>query len=150
MGAPVTLVSPNASGIDQAVGVGSPLVVAPSRYPSGATALIGGSGNVANASAVGTLTPSATTTAFIAGFEITGAGATVGLPVVVTVSGLLGGTRSYIYTAAAGALLPNSPLLVAFDPPLPASAINTAIVVTCPALGAGNTNNAVVAHGYQA
>lgn len=150
MGAPVTLVAPNSSGIDQPVGVASPLVVADRRYPSGSVPLIAGSGNVANASAAATLTPTATTTAYIAGFQVTGAGATTGLPVVVTVAGLLGGTRSYIYTAAGGALLPNDPLMVAFDPPLPASAVNTAIVVTCPALGAGNTNNAVVAHGYYA
>lgn len=150
MGAPVTLVSPNASGIDQLVSAANPISAAMAPYPPGATPLIGGSGNVANAPAVGTLTPSATTTAYLAGFHVTGAGATVGLPVVVTVAGLLGGTRSYIYTAIAGALLPNTPLQISFDPPLPASAVNTPIVVTCPALGVGNTNNAVVAHGFQA
>jgi hypothetical protein len=30
-----------------------------------------------------------------------------------------------------------------------ASAVNTAIVLTLPSLGAGNTNAAVVAYGYQ-
>lgn len=110
--------------------------------------LIAGSGNVANASAVATLTPSATQTAFIAGFEISGAGATAGLPVTVTVAGLRGGTRSYTYVFATGATVANLPLVVEFQPPLPASAINTAIVVTCPASGAGGTNNTVVAHGF--
>lgn len=151
MGAAVSLVIPDPiTGIDRPVGAAAPFPTSWTPYPSASTPLAAGSGNVANASAVATLTPSATTTAYISGFEVTGAGATAGLPVVVTVVGLLGGTRSYIYTAAVGATLPNSPLLVSFNPPLPASAINTPIVVTCPALGAGNTNNAVVAHGYQA
>lgn len=133
------------SGIDKPVtlvrDVGSP-------YQEGATPLIAGSGNVANASAAATLTPTATTTAYIAGFEVTGAGAPTALPVTVTVAGLLGGTRSYTYSFAAGALVANTPLIVTYLPPLPASAVNTAIVVTCPASGASGTNNTVVAHGF--
>lgn len=117
-------------------------------YPNLATPLIAGSGNVANASAVATLTGTATTTVYISGFEVTGSGATAGLPVTVTVAGLLGGTRSYTYVFAVGALVGNAPLVVPFDPPLPASAVNTAIVVTCPASGTGGTNNTVVAHGF--
>ena len=109
-------------------------------YPN-TTPLIAGSGNVANASAVATLTPSTTTTAYISGFEVTGSGATAGLPVTVTVAGLLGGTRSYTYTFVAGVLVGNTPLIIAYDPPLPASAINTAIVVTCPASGAGGSSS---------
>jgi hypothetical protein len=135
------------SGIDKPVTlvreVGAP-------YLEGATALIAGSGNVANASAAATLTGTATTTVYITGFEVTGSGSTAGLPVTVTVAGLLGGTRSYTYSFVAGVLVANVPLVVAFYPALPASAINTAIVVTCPAGGAGNTNNTVVAHGFYA
>lgn len=115
----------------------------------GLTALINASGNKANASAVATLTPAATATAYLSGFEVTGAGATAGLPVSVTVTGILGGTLTYTYDFAVGALVGNLPLIVDFDPPLPASAINTPIVVTCPASGAGGTNNCVVAHGFQ-
>ena len=114
------------------------------------TPLIAGSGNVANASAAATLTGAATTTVYLAGFEVTGAGATAASVVTVTVAGLLGGTRSYTYTFPAGATVACQPLIVTFDPPLPASAVNTAIVVTCPAGGAGNTNNTVVAHGFYA
>lgn len=127
----------NADGSDPTLG-----------YPSGSTPLVAGSGNVANASAVATLTGAALTTVYISGFEVSGSGATAGLPVIVTVAGLLGGTRSYIYTFEAGVLVGNKPLVVQFAPPLPASAVNTAIVVTCPASGAGGTNNAVVAHGF--
>lgn len=127
----------NADGSDPAIG-----------YPASSVALAAGTGNVANAAAVATLTGTATTTVYISGFEITGSGATAGLPVLVTVAGLLGGTRTYVYTFEAGVLVGNKPLTVQFAPPLPASAINTAIVVTCPASGAGGTNNSAVAHGF--
>lgn len=120
-----------------------------SVYPN-TTPLIAGSGNVANASAVATLTGSSSTKVYLSGFEVTGSGATAALPVTVTVAGLLGGTRSYTYNFASGALVGNTPLIVAFDPPLPASAVNVDIVVTCPASGAGGTNNTVVAHGFHA
>lgn len=119
-----------------------------SLYPATATSVISASGNVANATASATLAGVAAKTTYISGFEVTGAGATVGLPVVVTVTGLTT-TLSYIYSAIAGALLANTPLLVAFSPPLPASGVSTSIVVSCPPLGLGNTNNAVVARGYQ-
>jgi len=68
-------------------------------FNANAVPLIAGSGNVAAASAVATLTGTASTTVYIAGFEVTGSGATAGLPVTVTVAGLLGGTRHYTYTS---------------------------------------------------
>jgi hypothetical protein len=127
----------------------TPLLANPSTpYPSAATPITAASGNVANSSGVATLVGAASKTTYITGFEITGSGATVGLPVVATVAGVITGTLSYIYTAVTGVLAPNTPCVVAFNPPIPSSTTNTDIVVTCPALGAGNTNNAVVAHGY--
>jgi hypothetical protein len=117
-------------------------------FPSGAVPLAAGSGNVAAAVAAATLVAVAQKTAYISGFEVTGSGATAGLPVQVTVTGLLGGTLTYVYTAEAGVLVGNKPLIVEFNPPLPASALNTNIVVSCPSLGAGNTNNTVNAHGF--
>lgn len=118
------------------------------NWNANATPIIAGSGNVAAASAVATLTGTVATRVFIAGFEVTGSGATAGLPVTVTVAGLLGGTQNYTYTFASGVLVGNAPLIVFYDPPLPASGFNTAIVVTCPSGGAGATNNTVVAHGF--
>jgi len=147
MGLAVTLVDNSApSGLP--ISSANPLPMSSAAYPSGATPLSAGSGNVANASAVATLTPASGKTAYITGFQISGAGATVALPVSVTVVGLLGGTRTFTYTAIAGALLANTPLLVNFPYPIPASAVDTNIVVTCPALGAGNTNNTVNAQGF--
>lgn len=116
--------------------------------PGGATRTTSSSGNVAAASAVATLTSAVGRTMFITGFEVTGAGATAGAVVNVTVTGTIGGTMTYTYTAATGATVANTPLIVEFPLPIPASATNTNIVVTCPSLGAGNTNNTVVAHGY--
>jgi len=126
-----------------------PVTMPASGIPAGATPLVSASGNVANASAVATLAGAAGKTTYISGFEITGGGATAAALVSATVAGLLGGTATYTYGAVTGAAAVNAPLVVVFTPPLPASAVNTAIVVTLPALGAGNTNAAVVAHGYR-
>lgn len=120
-----------------------------SDYPAGATAIAPASGSVANANAVATLAGVSAKTTYITGFEITSSGATVGTVVTITVTGTITGTLTYIYAAPAGVLLMGTPLFVEFSKPIPASAANTAIVVTLPALGTGNTNAAVVAHGYQ-
>jgi hypothetical protein len=117
--------------------------------PPGATQIQTSSGNVANAAAVATLAGAASVTTYITGFEVTAAGATAGLPVIVTVAGISGGTLSYIFVFPAGVLVGAVPLVVEFAAALPASAANTAIVVTCPAGGAGNTHAAVTAHGYR-
>lgn len=114
----------------------------------GATQVKGSSGNVANASGVATLTSTATKTAYISGFQVTGSGATAASVISVTVAGLLGGTSTYTMTIPAGATVAVTPLIVSFYPPLPASAVNTDIVVTAPAFGAGNTNATVNAQGF--
>ena len=119
-----------------------------SSLPTGAVHVINASGNKAAATATATLAGVAAKTNYLAGFSVTGTGATAALPAIVTVTGILGGTLSYIYGFAAGALVANRPLVVAFDPPIPASAVNTAIAVSCPTSGTGGTHNAVVAHGY--
>lgn len=107
------------------------------------------SGNVAAASAVATLAAAAGKTTYITGFDVTGGGAVAALLAQLTVSGLLGGTATYILGVLAGVALANPPLSVRFNPPLPASALNTPIVVTVPSLGTGNTNSCVVAYGFQ-
>lgn len=116
---------------------------------SGVDELTASSGNVANASAAATLAAAAGETTYITGFEITASGATAAAVVTVTVTGTIGGTLSYTFVAPAGATAQATPLVVEFPRPIPASAANTAIVVTLPALGAGNTNATVVAHGFR-
>jgi ribosomal protein L18 len=123
--------------------------VSPASLPTGATQITGGSGSVAAASAVATLAAAAAKTTWITGFTVTAAGATAGASVSLVVSGLLGGSLTYVYTAPAGATVPGPVLNVQFATPLPASAVNTAIAVTLPSLGTGNLAASVVAYGYQ-
>lgn len=141
--------STSGNPVEQKSTAGAAHVLATSSYPAGATAITAASGNVAAATAAATLAAVAGKTTHIAGFSITGAGATTALPVIVTVTNTITGTLSYTYVAVAGVLLANTPLHVQFNPPIPASATNTTIVVSCPTLGAGNTHNAAVAYGYR-
>lgn len=118
------------------------------NLPSGG--VIGGaSGNVANASAVATLAGASGKTTYIMGFECTASGATAASVQNLTVTGILGGTKTYTFVFPSGATAQATPLVVEFPTPLPASATNTAIVVTLPAGGAGNTNASCNAHGFQ-
>jgi hypothetical protein len=122
---------------------------APGGIPVGATMFTAASGNVANASAAATITATAAVLGYCTGFTITAAGATAASIVNATVTGLIGGTMTFTFGAAAGATVMSAPLVVSFPKPIPASAVNTAIVVTLPALGAGNTNAAVTIHGFK-
>lgn len=127
----------------------NPAPVSVGPYPANATAIIAGSGVVAAAAAVATLDSDLAKTTYIAGLLIAGGGATAAALVDVTIAGLLGGTRTFVHGAVAGAAEKNPDVLLTFDPPLPASAVDTDIVVTCPSLGAGNAKNSVTAWGYK-
>lgn len=117
-------------------------------YPDQTTPVHAASGNVANAAAAASLAAVAGKTAWCTGFEITAGGATAAALVLAALSGIRGGTATFIFGAPAGATAQAVPLYGRFDMPIPASAINTAITITLPALGAGNTNAAVVIHGF--
>jgi len=106
------------------------------------------SGNVAASVATASMPASAGRTNFLTGFEITSSGSTVAAVVNVTITGTIGGTLTYVYATVAGVTAINQPLIVQFTSPI-LSTINTAITVSLPSLGAGNTNAAVVVHGYQ-
>jgi hypothetical protein len=116
----------------------------PHQYP-----VAGASGNVAAATAVASLPGASGLTTFLSGFEITSGGATAASCVNATVTGVVGLTLTYSYCAPAGVAAYGLPLIVTFNPPIPANSVNTAISVTLPSLGAGNTNATVTAHGYQ-
>jgi hypothetical protein len=108
------------------------------------------SGNVANATATATLAAGgAKRFTYICGFQATAGGATATAAVNLTVTNVVNGTLTYTFGAVAGAGFPSPPLVVPFSPCLPANAANTAIVVSMPALGTGNTNATVSAWGYQ-
>jgi hypothetical protein len=125
-------------------------------YPTGetgkpATPVNASSGVVAAGAAVATLAAGgANVMTYISGFEWTGTGQTGGPTIAtVVVSGLLGGNLTYNIVSPTGVTVGIAPLIVTFDPPLQASALNTAIVVTASTLGAGSTNSTTNAHGYQ-
>lgn len=113
------------------------------------TPLSASSGQVANGSAVATLAGAAGLTTYITGFQCTALGATGALGVDVTVAGLLGGTATYTFLFPAGVAALATPLIVTFPQPLPASAVNTSIVVTLGASGAGGTKANVNAQGFR-
>lgn len=117
-------------------------------YPAGVTPLTASSGNVAAATATATLAASPTTTAYITGFIVTSGGSTGAAVVNVTVVGVLGGTMTFNYGTLAGVTAINAPLVVQFPNAVPASALDTSIVVSMPTLGTGNTHAAIVAFGY--
>lgn len=124
------------------------LPVTSSEFPTGSTVVNVSSGNVANASAVASMPAVAGKTNYMTGFQLTAGGATAGACVTATVTGLIGGTQNYTFCAATGPAVGSTPLDYSFWPPLPASAANTAITVTLPALGAGNTNATASVQGY--
>jgi hypothetical protein len=120
---------------------------APAPYLS--TQITASSANVANAVASATLAGASGKTTYITGFQVTASGATAGLAVTGTVTGLISGTTSFTFVFPAGVAVAAQPLNYFFDPPIPASAQNTAIVVSVPAGGSGNTNTTVSAQGFQ-
>jgi len=82
--------------------------------PTGATAIAASSADVAAAAAVATLPAVAAVTNYLTGFRIAGTGATAGVGVAVTITGLAAGTLTFVYTAVAGAILANTPLEIVF------------------------------------
>jgi hypothetical protein len=84
----------------------------------------------------------------ITGFEVLASNGTAGAANNVVVAGTVSGSLNYtINTLAAAATVQGPPpLIVEFPYPIPASALNTAITVTWPAL-AGGTGVSVTAHG---
>lgn len=139
--------------LGQAIGTpATPLVVAQSAgaLQPGATFVLATSGNVAAAAAAATMPAVAAKTNYLSGFEVTGGGATAASIILVTVTGLLGGTRVYSIAVPAGVTLGVMPLVCAFFPALPASAVNIAITVSAASFGAGNTNAVTNLEGYVA
>lgn len=115
-----------------------------SSYPTGATPI--------TASATGTTLATAATlagvsgkTTYICGFTISGL-ATAAIASPATVTGTITGTMNFLQNV--GTALSGQTLSQTFNPPIPASAANTAIVVTSAAAGVGGVT-AVSAWGYQ-
>lgn len=118
-------------------------------YPPNSVALNESSGNVAAAVATATMPATAGAMNWLFGFDVYGGGATAASVISCTVTGLAGGTATYTFGVAAGATASDTPLNIRFPEPIPASAVNIAIAVSCPSFGSGNTNATVNAYGFQ-
>lgn len=122
-----------------------------SQYPAGAIPITASATGTTGATAA-TLAANATRTTFICGFSFFGTNATTANTTTnITVTGTVTGTLNFGYTTlAAAATVPDRPAAdKVFSPCVPGSAINTAVVVNGPALGAGATLATVTAWGYQ-
>ena len=135
----------NAIGTVGVTGVPAPAQSASSSVQTPLTGSATGAASAANVTLAGT----AAKTTYITGFQITGAGATAASVISVTITGTVTGTMNYNIAVPAGITTSITPLIVSFPIPVPASAVNTAIVVNVPSFGAGNTNSAVAAQGFQ-
>ena len=123
-------------------------VYALAPYASAQTPVSAASGNVANAPASASMAAVVAKTNYVCGVEFTASGATAASVVSPTITGLSGGTVTYTFAAPVGVSVEATPLLLQFTPCLSASAVNTAITATLPALGSGNTNATVSIHGF--
>lgn len=132
----VTIVNPASGSVPLVPGIGAGTSVTAS-----ATAVAGASSS--------TLPGVAGKTTYITGFTVTGGGATGASIIAVTLVGVITGTQTYYMGIPAGATAGVTALNVTFSNPVPASATNTAIVVTVPSFGAGSTNQASTATGFQ-
>lgn len=100
------------------------LVVTSPPYGAGVTPITGNASGTTGA-VVGTLTAAATATAYICGFNVQAVG--TGLVGPIVVSGLIGSSQTYQGSAiAAGGQVAGQ----IFNPCVPASAVNTNIVIT--------------------
>lgn len=118
-------------------------------YPAGATRVAAQSSVAANAIASVTLAAAAAKLTYLTSVQIFATGATAATAVNATITGLLGGTMTIPFAVPAGANLAATPIILDFSTPIPSSAVNTAIVVSLPALGVGNTRAVVNAQGFQ-
>ena len=127
--------------------------------PDNTVVYVAGQAGGAAQSNAASLAATSAKTNYITGFDLSGGGAPAASVIEVTVTGLASGagtTLKYEVAIAAGVTAPafgtaatNAVYSIRFPQPLPASATNTAITVTCPSFGAGNTNASVCVYGYQ-
>lgn len=84
---------------------------------------------------------------YLTGFEVGGGGASAGLPVPVTFSGLVVSPQ-YFVQATAGATIAGTPLRVTFPQPIPAATMGTTVGITVASFGSGNVLAYVNLYGF--
>lgn len=103
----------------------------------------------ANAQQVATMPAVAGQFNTIQSLRITGLGATSATVVTATLAGVQGGAITYPVTVPTGATVAITPVTDSFGGiGLQSSAVNTAITLTLPAFGAGNTNELASIAGF--
>lgn len=126
-----------------------PVSLPSSGLPTGGASTTQGASGAASVLQV-TIVSAVGKTAYVSGFSITGAGATAASVVGATLTGLIASNHTYKIAVPAGATVGITPLIVTFNPPIPASATNTNIQLSVPSFGAGNTDAAASIWGYVA
>jgi hypothetical protein len=111
--------------------------------------LVGSSTNQANGAAVATLTPAADKFAHLGSIQARALGATAFLASSITVTGIEGGTLTIPFYYPAGVAVEAVPANIVFPVPLRGAGPGTPIVCTLGASGAGGTNAAIAAEGFQ-
>jgi hypothetical protein len=101
----------------------------------------------ADSAATAVLPAVASKTNYLAGFAISGSGATAASVVRATITGI-GVTWGIDIAVPAGVNLAIAPIIVTLPNPIPASAANTAITLSVPAFGAGNTDVSIAIWGF--
>lgn len=117
-----------------------------SQRPVGAVFAIATSGSVANAVATATIPAIAGKRFHVEGYEVSGTGSTALTTVVATLTGLAVTKTEYV-TSVLGAVAKNADIARQYPSGL-VGVVNTAIVLSCPALGSGNLRNCSTIWGY--
>jgi hypothetical protein len=105
-------------------------------------------GNAANATVAFSFTAVAGKTNYVTSLLLCCGGATAGSIIDITLVGVSGSTVHIPYPVPTGATVANLPVQLNFNPPLAATAPNTAINFSMPAAGAGNTNQSATMVGF--
>lgn len=113
-----------------------------------ATPITCSSGNVANGTVACTLAAAASKITYLQGWIMSSDGATATLGVGCTITGTITGTMNFAYTYEA-ATIPSFPIVASAGVAISGSTTNTAIVLSCPASGAGGAHASMTAWGYQ-
>src|SRR6266496_1532536 len=126
------------------VTVQSPITLGSAGYPSASTPIAGNASGSTSA-VIGTLAGVASKTTYMCDFDVSALGTSGSIGPIV-ISGLLGGSKTY----QIGTLATGTQQLISknFTPCIPASAVNTAIVITTTADATATAVN-VNSSGYQ-
>lgn len=95
-----------------------------------------------------TLAKSAGKMTYLQGFAVSGLGATAAGSIQITTTGLVS-ELTFTLPIPAGVTVGVTPLIVTFNPPIPASGANVDVVLNVPSFGGGSTVASASAWGYK-